>query len=225
MDPLTSAGDAIVRAGRRLGSRGLISAGEGNLSVRLDADRILVTPDRSAQGRARARRPRRRLARATRIARRCLANGRAPTSDLAIHLRRPRGPTGPRGDRPRAPARVDGPDPRRRGAGPGRPARDRPVPAAPAVPDPGAARQSAAGRSDRGGAHRRPGAARRRRSCSSATAHVRSGAIRPSAVDRLELVEVLCRTWRDALLIRAAQAALRYRGREPSPGSSPTEGR
>jgi ribulose-5-phosphate 4-epimerase/fuculose-1-phosphate aldolase len=28
------------------------------------------------------------------------------------------------------------------------------------------------------------------------------------AVDRLELVEVLCRTWRDALLIRGARAAL-----------------
>jgi ribulose-5-phosphate 4-epimerase/fuculose-1-phosphate aldolase len=29
-----------------------------------------------------------------------------------------------------------------------------------------------------------------------------------AAVDRLELVEVLCRTWRDALLIRAALATL-----------------
>jgi ribulose-5-phosphate 4-epimerase/fuculose-1-phosphate aldolase len=28
-----------------------------------------------------------------------------------------------------------------------------------------------------------------------------------TAVDRLELVEVLCRTWRDSLLIRAARAA------------------
>ena len=28
------------------------------------------------------------------------------------------------------------------------------------------------------------------------------------AVDRLDLVEVLCRTWRDALLIRAARAAV-----------------
>jgi hypothetical protein len=28
------------------------------------------------------------------------------------------------------------------------------------------------------------------------------------AADRLELVEVLCRTWRDALLIRAARATL-----------------
>jgi hypothetical protein len=27
-------------------------------------------------------------------------------------------------------------------------------------------------------------------------------------VDRLELVEVLCRTWRDALVVRAARAAL-----------------
>jgi len=35
------------------------------------------------------------------------------------------------------------------------------------------------------------------------------------AVDRLELVEVLCRTWRDALLIRAARAAL-VAGGEPA---------
>ena len=42
----------------------------------------------------------------------------------------------------------------------------------------------------------------------------RHGAVRrraatcTAAVDRLELVEVLCRTWRDALLIRAARATL-----------------
>ena len=36
--------DAIIAAGRRLGARGLISAGEGNLSVRLDEDRLVVTP-------------------------------------------------------------------------------------------------------------------------------------------------------------------------------------
>jgi len=40
LDALSS---AIVAAGRRLGARGLIVAGEGNLSVRL-GDRILVTP-------------------------------------------------------------------------------------------------------------------------------------------------------------------------------------
>jgi ribulose-5-phosphate 4-epimerase/fuculose-1-phosphate aldolase len=43
------------------------------------------------------------------------------------------------------------------------------------------------------------------------------------AVDRLELVEVLCRTWRDALLVRAANAALAIVG-TPNPGSE-SEGR
>lgn len=41
---IATATDALIAAGRRLGSRGLISAGEGNLSVRLDAERLLVTP-------------------------------------------------------------------------------------------------------------------------------------------------------------------------------------
>src|SRR5262245_21074113 len=36
--------DALVAAGRRLGARGLIAAGEGNLSIRLPGDRLLVTP-------------------------------------------------------------------------------------------------------------------------------------------------------------------------------------
>jgi L-fuculose-phosphate aldolase len=36
--------DALVAAGRRLGARGLIAAGEGNLSVRLPGGRLLVTP-------------------------------------------------------------------------------------------------------------------------------------------------------------------------------------
>ena len=85
VDPLADATDGILRAGRRLGARGLISAGEGNLSVRLDADRLLTTPtglrkdeltpddlvvvwidhpDREAVSRS----------------------GHGPSSDLAIHL-------------------------------------------------------------------------------------------------------------------------------------------
>jgi len=36
--------DAILAAGRRLAARGLIVASEGNLSVRLDGSRILITP-------------------------------------------------------------------------------------------------------------------------------------------------------------------------------------
>jgi ribulose-5-phosphate 4-epimerase/fuculose-1-phosphate aldolase len=48
------------------------------------------------------------------------------------------------------------------------------------------------------------------------------GADPDHAVNRLELVEVLCRTWRDALLIRAARASLAIVG-EPSPGSQSEE--
>jgi hypothetical protein len=45
------------------------------------------------------------------------------------------------------------------------------------------------------------------------------------AVDRLELVEVLCRTWRDALLIRAARAGLGIvEAQSPSPGAGSVEG-
>lgn len=40
---LAAAAEAIVAGGRRLGARGLIVAGEGNLSVRI-GDRLLVTP-------------------------------------------------------------------------------------------------------------------------------------------------------------------------------------
>ena len=41
---LDDATAALIAAGRRLGARGLISAGEGNLSIRLDGGRLLVTP-------------------------------------------------------------------------------------------------------------------------------------------------------------------------------------
>ena len=79
------AADAIVRAGRRLGARGLISAGEGNLSVRLDASRILVTPT----GRRKDELETNdlvvvRLGHPHDEAR--SVSGFAPTSDLAIHL-------------------------------------------------------------------------------------------------------------------------------------------
>ncbi|HEV8489275.1 MAG TPA: class II aldolase/adducin family protein [Candidatus Limnocylindrales bacterium] len=36
--------EALVAGGARLGDRGLIAAGEGNLSIRLPGDRILITP-------------------------------------------------------------------------------------------------------------------------------------------------------------------------------------
>lgn len=36
--------EAVVAAGRRLGARGLIAAGEGNISIRLRDDALLITP-------------------------------------------------------------------------------------------------------------------------------------------------------------------------------------
>jgi L-fuculose-phosphate aldolase len=41
---LSSAAASIVAAGRRLGARGLISAAEGNISIRLDDGRLALTP-------------------------------------------------------------------------------------------------------------------------------------------------------------------------------------
>ncbi len=76
---------SLIEAGRRLGARGLIAAGEGNLSAKLDADRILVTPTGRRKDELRpddlvivwAGHPER-DARSV--------SGLAPTSDLAIHL-------------------------------------------------------------------------------------------------------------------------------------------
>ena len=82
---LQTATDALIRSGRRLGARGLISAGEGNLSIRLDGSRLLVTPSGRRKDELGAddlvivrldhptARPRSR-------------SGFGPTSDLAIHL-------------------------------------------------------------------------------------------------------------------------------------------
>lgn len=82
---VASATDAILAAGRRLGARGLISAGEGNLSVRLDADRLLVTPtgrrkDELGPDDLVVVWPSHQDGQA------CSRSGLQPTSDLAIHL-------------------------------------------------------------------------------------------------------------------------------------------
>ena len=79
------ASTAIIAAGRRLGTRGLISAGEGNLSIRLDAGRLLVTPTGRRKDELE---PEElvvvRIGQAERDAR--SISGLAPSSDLAIHL-------------------------------------------------------------------------------------------------------------------------------------------
>src|SRR5690349_13220188 len=76
---------AIIEAGRRLGARGLMSAAEGNLSLRLDGGRLLVTPTGARKDELTADdlvvvRPDHEP-----LAARSANDGR-PTSDLAIHL-------------------------------------------------------------------------------------------------------------------------------------------
>jgi L-fuculose-phosphate aldolase len=219
VDPLAAATERLIRAGRRLGARGLISAGEGNLSVRLDQDRLLVTPaglrkdeltpddlvvvwldhsERESVSR----------------------NGRAPTSDLAIHLAlyaaRPDIDTVAHAHLPAAMGLT----------------------LAGEVPDPTALPETALllprlpflslgipGSTELAG---RIAAALSEtldppEPLAAAVLLERHGAVAVGrdpdhAVDRLELVEVLCRTWRDALLIRAARASLGMVG-EPSPVS------
>lgn len=219
MDPLADATARLIQAGRRLGARGLISAGEGNLSVRLDTDRLLVTPaslrkdelapddlvviwighpERDAVSRS----------------------GRGPTSDLAIHL-------AVHAARPDIGAVAHAHLPAAMG-----------LTLAGEVPDPAALPETALllprlpflslgipGSEELAGriaaALSAPGEPPM--PLASAVLLERHGAVAVGrdpqhAVDRLELVEVLCRTWRDALLIRAAKASLGIVG-EPSPGS------
>jgi L-fuculose-phosphate aldolase len=202
MDRSTAA-EAIVRAGARLGRRGLIAAGEGNLSCRLDDGSILVTPSgfrkdelgvddlvvvNSAGVVARG-------------------DGPHPTSDLAIH----RAVYDARPDiRAMAHAHLpvsmgltlagERPDAK---ALPETAALLRTVPFVP-FGEMGsvelAGRIAAAFVEDHG-------------SAPVAVILERHGAVAvgdepDTAVDRLELVEVLCRAWRDALLVRAARASL-----------------
>jgi L-fuculose-phosphate aldolase len=210
---LNDAAEAIVAAGRRLGARGLISAGEGNLSIRLDAGRIAITPSGrrkdeldeddivvvavggDAPG---ARSP----------------SGLAPSSDLAIHL-------AVHATRPDVAAVAHAH-----------------LPAAMAltlageIPDPAALPETALFISRLPfvafGEPGSPDLARRIVAAltelpepfANAALLERHGAVSVgpdavAAVDRLELVEVLCRTWRDSLLIRGARASI---ARGPDPG-------
>jgi L-fuculose-phosphate aldolase len=75
--------EALVAAGRRLGARGLIGAGEGNVSVRLAGGALLITP---AGRRKDELRPTDIVSVADEAARpRSSSQGQRPSSDLAIH--------------------------------------------------------------------------------------------------------------------------------------------
>jgi L-fuculose-phosphate aldolase len=234
--PTTSASDdarrraAIVAAGRRLGARGLIAAGEGNLSIRLGED-LLVTPS----GRRKDE-----LAPGDLLvmpvvplsgARPADASGSRPrpSSDIAIH----RAVYAARRDvlavvHAHLPAAMaltlagEVPDPAVL------PETALLLPRAPFVPF------AAAGSDELAGAIAKaladppeplPGAALLERHGAVAVGS-QDGELASldEAIDRLELLEVLCRTWRDALLVRAAVmgrgGTTMLRPPSPRPGSS-----
>jgi L-fuculose-phosphate aldolase len=196
---------AIIDAGRRLGARGLISAAEGNLSVRLDEDHLLITPSgrrkdelgpddlvplRIGHDESEAR----------------SATGLLPSSDLAIHLAvhaaRPDIGAVAHAHLPASMALTlagEVPDPARL------PETALLLPRLPFVPFGEMGSIELAGRIVAAlteGPEPLAGAALLERHGAVAV-----GADLVAAVDRLELIEVLCRTWRDALLLRAARAA------------------
>jgi ribulose-5-phosphate 4-epimerase/fuculose-1-phosphate aldolase len=198
---------AIVAAGRRLGARGLIAAGEGNLSIRLGED-LLITPSGrrkdelapgdlvvvplSGAGQAAARGSRLR-----------------PSSDVAIHravyAARPDVLALVHAHLPAAMALTlagEVPDPAVL------PETALLLPRVPFVPF------AAAGSDELAAAIAKalaeppeplPGAALLERHGAVAVgSQVDEIGSLGEAIDRLELLEVLCRTWRDALLVRAA---------------------
>jgi L-fuculose-phosphate aldolase len=197
---------AILAAGRRLGTRGLISAGEGNLSIRLDDERLLITPSGRRKDELgandlvvvpldgfapHARSP----------------SGLPPSSDLAIHL-------AIHTARPDMNAVAHAHLPTSMG-----------LTLAGEIPDPTALPETALllprlpfvpfGEMGSTELADRIAAALSEspEPFPGATLLERHGAVSVgpdlvTAVDRLELIEVLCRTWRDALLVRAARATV-----------------
>lgn len=215
---------ALVAAGRRLGARGLISASEGNVSARLRDGTILTTP---AGRRKDELAPAEILKVPLEPGASPPASGIRPSTDIVIHraiyAARPDAQSVVHAHLPAAMALTlagEVPDPE------ALPETALLLPRLPFVPfgTPGSAdlatRVAAA---FGGGETPLPGAVLLERHGAYAV-----GATIEEAVNRLELVEVLCRTWRDALLIRAAVATEGARAilrpSSPSPGT-PARGR
>lgn len=203
---LEAARQALIDGGRRLGARGLIAAAEGNLSVRLDPERLLITPTGRRkdeltpddlvtvrlghdEGAPRSK------------------SGLAPTSDLAIHR-------AIHAARPDIGAVVHAHLPASMA-----------LTLAGAIPDPTALPETAlllprvpfvpfgAMGSDELAGRIATAFGEGPEPLPRAVLLERHGAVAvgpdvPTAVDRLDLLEVLCRTWRDTLLLRAARSIL-----------------
>ena len=222
----------MVAAGRRLGARRLIAAGEGNISVRLGRGQLLITP----AGRRKDELAARELLVVTAPAspQPAKAPGTRPSSDIAIHR-------AVYAARPDVLAVVHAHLPAARG-----------LTMAGALPDPSVLPETAlllprlpfvpfapAGSEElaaavaaafTGGAPPLPAAVLLERhgavAVGEAVADAETALAR--AVDQLELVEVLCRTWRDALLIRAATKTLGSGAILPAPDAgreAPARGR
>ena len=221
--------EALVGAGRRLGARGLISAGEGNISVRLVGGTILITPS----GRRKDELAAGDLVIVAIDGQEAAAAGASPgtaprpSSDVAIH----RAIYEARADvvavvHAHLPAAMaltlagEVPDP---GV---LPETALFLPRLPYIPfaTPGSAELATGiARAFATGPAPLPGAVLLERHGAVAV-----GATVDEAVDRLELVEVLCRTWRDSLLIRAAATGAGARAilRPPrSRAGTPVQGR
>lgn len=203
---IAAASDALIAAGRRLGQRGLIAAREGNLSIRLNEDRLLMTPS-----------SRRKdelgpadlvvvwLGHPDRESR--STSGLGPSSDIALHLAayeaRPDVRAYAHAHLPAAMALTL--------------AGERPDPAelpemTGLLPRLGYVALGTPGSQELAG-WIAAALTERPEPFADAVLLDRHGAIAvgddpATAVDRLDLVEVLCRAWRDALAIRAARATL-----------------
>lgn len=222
--------EALVAAGRRLGARGLISAGEGNVSVRMDDGTLLITPSGRRKDELRPSDlvvvPIREVAGTGAGAAEesgVGTSGLRPSSDVAIHRAvyeaRPDVIAVVHAHLPAAMALTlagEVPDP---GA---LPETAMLLPRLPFVPfaTPGSPELAAGiAAALAGGPAPLPGAVLLERHGAVAvggTPGLPTDGDAPTAialasvdqaVDRLELVEVLCRAWRDALLIRAAATA------------------
>jgi L-fuculose-phosphate aldolase len=217
---------AIVAAGRRLGARGLISAGEGNLSLRVDAG-LLITPS----GRRKDELAPGDLVVVPLDASTSTPGGSRtrPSSDVGIHraiyLARPDVRAVVHAHLPAAMALTlagQVPDPAVL------PETALLLPRVPFVPfaAAGSAELAAAVAEALNG----PPAPLPRAVLLERHGAVAVGAAADDltaideAVDRLELLEVLCRTWRDALLVRSAVTErterTMLRPPSPAPGSS-----
>jgi L-fuculose-phosphate aldolase len=210
--------ESVVAAGRRLGARGLISAGEGNISVRLDGGTLLVTPTGRRKDELA---PDDLLVVPIRAGTGARTDaGPRPSSDITIH----RAVYGTRPDvaavvHAHLPAAMaltlagEVPDPA------ALPETTMLLPRLPFVPFGAPGSDELAGRvaaALSAPPEPLPGAVLLERHGAVAV-----GASVEQAVDRLELVEVLCRTWRDALLIRGAAAGQAGRAILPAPRPRP----